>query len=269
VNYYPHHIGDYAKDTNHLSWDEDMAYTRLLRAYYAREAPIPASEAYRLARASSKAQKAAVDAVLNEFFKREHDGWHNKRADEEIVRAREEGEDSQAKKENERERQRRHRQRRKELFEELRVFGIVPKWDTPFEQLEAILSREQQRAGHKPVTRDSTVTNTDLQRLSISQEPLANTKEEPIASRDSRAPPAVNGEAVAYIPLNNGSEWGVSKEFLAELEKAYPVVDGPQTLKEIRVWCLANPAKRKTKSGVARFVNNWFAREQDGPQNRR
>jgi hypothetical protein len=89
------------------------------------------------------------------------------------------------------------------------------------------------------------------------------------ASSDSRSPPAVNGEAVAYIPLNNGSEWGVSKEFLAELEKAYPVVDGPQTLKEIRVWCLANPAKRKTKSGVARFVNNWFAREQDGPQNRR
>lgn len=267
MNYYPHHIGDYAKDTSHLSWDEDMAYTRLLRAYYAREAAIPESEAYRLARASSRAQKAAVDAVLREFFKLETDGWHNKRADEEIVRAREDGEDNQAKKENERERQRRHRQRRKELFAALREHGIVPKWDTPFDQLEAMLSQHQSRGGHEPVTRDKPSPETDPQRLSISQEPLANTKEEPIASRDSRAQPP-NGEAVAYIPLNNGSEWGVRKEFLAELEKAYPLVDGPKTLQEIRVWCIANPQKRKTRNGVARFINAWFAKEQDGPQNR-
>lgn len=61
-----------------------MAYTRLLRTYYRREAPIPAAEVYRLVRASSKAQKAAVDAVLSEFFKMNDGAWHNKRAGEEI-----------------------------------------------------------------------------------------------------------------------------------------------------------------------------------------
>lgn len=85
MNYYKHHLGDYDGATAHLSWDEDMAYTRLLRAYYRREAPIPAAEVYRLVRASSKAQKAAVDTVLSEFFKRTDDAWHNKRADEEIT----------------------------------------------------------------------------------------------------------------------------------------------------------------------------------------
>ncbi len=29
MNFYKHHIGDYAKATEHLSWDEDQAYTRM------------------------------------------------------------------------------------------------------------------------------------------------------------------------------------------------------------------------------------------------
>lgn len=92
MNYYPHHIGDYAKDTGHLSWDEDMAYTRLLRAYYSREGPIPADQAYRLARASSTAQRKAVDTVLGEFFTEQADGWHNKRADAELAIAQDKSE---------------------------------------------------------------------------------------------------------------------------------------------------------------------------------
>lgn len=85
MNFYKHHLGDYDGATAHLSWDEDMAYTRLLRAYYRREAPIPPAEVYRLARAITKAHKNAVDSVLREFFTQADDGFHNKRADEEIT----------------------------------------------------------------------------------------------------------------------------------------------------------------------------------------
>jgi uncharacterized protein YdaU (DUF1376 family) len=89
VNFYKHHIGDYAAATAHLSWDEDMAYTRLLRWYYQHEKAIPDDRRaiYRLARASSKPQREAVDAVLDEFFSLEDDGWHQKRCDEELARA--------------------------------------------------------------------------------------------------------------------------------------------------------------------------------------
>lgn len=89
MNYYPHHLGDYDGATAHLSWDEDMAYSRLLRAYYRREKPIPADpgETYRLVRAITPAQKKAVSTVLEEFFYEGDDGWHNKRADEEIAKA--------------------------------------------------------------------------------------------------------------------------------------------------------------------------------------
>lgn len=86
MNYFEDHIGDYAAATAHLSWDEDMAYTRLIRAYYHAEKPIPKGQAYRLARASTPAQRRAVDTVLDEFFTLQEDGHHQKRCDEEIAR---------------------------------------------------------------------------------------------------------------------------------------------------------------------------------------
>ena len=86
MNYYEHHIGDYDADTAHLSWVEDMAYTRLMRLYYRKEAPIPAdiTQACRLVRAQSKEERKAVEVVLNEFFELRDDGWHQSRCDSEI-----------------------------------------------------------------------------------------------------------------------------------------------------------------------------------------
>lgn len=86
MNYYPFHIGDYASATRHLSWDEDMAYRRLMDAYYTREEPIPLDrrQAYRLACATTEAQREAVDVVLAEFFEETPEGWRNGRCDAEI-----------------------------------------------------------------------------------------------------------------------------------------------------------------------------------------
>ena len=86
LNYYEHHIGDYDADTAHLTWAEDMAYTRLLRLYYRREQPIPGdlAAACRLVRASSRDQKQAVEDVLKEFFVLVDGSWHQDRCDMEI-----------------------------------------------------------------------------------------------------------------------------------------------------------------------------------------
>lgn len=88
MNYYEHHLGDYAAATAHLSWDEDMAYQRLIRAYYHHEKPIPADvkAACRLARATTAVQRQAVETVLQEFFELGPDGWRQKRCDAEIER---------------------------------------------------------------------------------------------------------------------------------------------------------------------------------------
>lgn len=88
MNYYEHHLGDYVRDTAHLSMLEDGAYRRLMDAYYIREQPLPPAlkDCCRLARAQSRQERDAVDAVLKEFFFQSPEGWRHKRCDEEIAR---------------------------------------------------------------------------------------------------------------------------------------------------------------------------------------
>ena len=87
MNYYKRNMGDYARDTGHLSLAEDGAYNRMLDFYYASEKPLPKerAEIYRRVRARSKADQAAVDTCLRDFFEQRDDGWHHKRCDEEIA----------------------------------------------------------------------------------------------------------------------------------------------------------------------------------------
>lgn len=87
MNYYERHLGDYAKDTAHLTMIEHGAYSLLLDRYYGTEQGIPADQAHRVARARTREEKQAVDAVLGEFFTLVDGIWINQRAEEEIVKA--------------------------------------------------------------------------------------------------------------------------------------------------------------------------------------
>lgn len=68
---------------------------------------------------------------------------------------------------------------------------------------------------------------------------------------------------VEALILNDGSEWRPTEALFAEYVRLYPNVDVKQQFNVMRSWCLSNPKKRKTKRGVARFVNSWLTREQD------
>ena len=87
MNYYERHLGDYAKDTAHLTMLEHGAYGLLLDRYYSTEQGIPVDQVHRIARARTRDEKAAVDAVLAEFFKLADGIWINKRTEEEIAKA--------------------------------------------------------------------------------------------------------------------------------------------------------------------------------------
>lgn len=91
MNHYPRHIGDWMRDTAHLSEVEECIYSRLIDMYYSREKALPVDEEQccRLVRATSKQAKAAVASVLREFFALQDDGWHQKRCDQELGRYRE------------------------------------------------------------------------------------------------------------------------------------------------------------------------------------
>ena len=87
MNYYKRHLGDYAKDTRHLSLAEHGAFCLLLDYYSATEKPIPDDRCERIANAYADAERAAVRSVLREFFQETPEGWRNAKADEVIHEA--------------------------------------------------------------------------------------------------------------------------------------------------------------------------------------
>lgn len=150
MNYYERHLGDYARDTGHLTMLEHGAYTLLLDRYYASEDGIPAEQVHRLARARTDDEKAAVDAVLGEFFHLDGGIWIHHRAEREIAKFTEKHLEREAERQNETDRKRRYRERRAQLFDQLRELGIVPAFDTATDELVRMLSRgtsEGQDAG--------------------------------------------------------------------------------------------------------------------------
>lgn len=98
MNHYPRHIGDYLRDTAHLSLLEHGVYGRLLDMYYLADGPLAMelADICRKIGARSLDEKEAVSAVLAEFFQCVDGAYHHRRADREIARYREFGEKQRA-----------------------------------------------------------------------------------------------------------------------------------------------------------------------------
>ncbi len=72
--------------------------------------------------------------------------------------------------------------------------------------------------------------------------------------------------AIVSLPLNDKTEYPVTEEQCHEWAGLYPAVDVIQQLRNMRGWLLANPVRRKTKTGILRFVTGWLSKEQNkGP----
>ena len=65
------------------------------------------------------------------------------------------------------------------------------------------------------------------------------------------------------MKLRSGKDWHPSEEAIEDWKGAYKDVDVEQELKKMAVWCEANPAKRKTPSGVMKFCQSWLCRSQE------
>lgn len=175
MNYYEHHIGDYATATKHLTWDEDMAYTRLIRLYYEKEQPIPADlkRACRLVCATSKLQREAVKTVLEEFFELRDDGWHQQVCDENISRYLEGEPERVVKKANESNRLRDHREQRSKLFKVLTDAGLHAPWNIPIGELRAMVAGI---SGNAPETKPVTPETAPATPATATQSPDTNTQ---------------------------------------------------------------------------------------------
>jgi len=88
VNFYKHYIGDFQRDTGHLSLTERGAYLALIHHYYATEKPLPNDHAAlcRVAGAMSKQERDAVK-VATQFFTKVESGLMHNRIEAELQKA--------------------------------------------------------------------------------------------------------------------------------------------------------------------------------------
>lgn len=70
---------------------------------------------------------------------------------------------------------------------------------------------------------------------------------------------------IISLSLNDNSLYLIYQKDIDEWKELYQSVDILQELKKMKGWLNANPKKRKTKSGIKRFINAWLSREQDKP----
>ena len=92
MHYYPHHIGDFLKDTSHLTNEQMAVYLRMIWSYYASEKPLE-DDCERIAFAVRSDAKT-VSLILCHFFCLEGGSWHHKRCDEVIAEFRAKSEKS-------------------------------------------------------------------------------------------------------------------------------------------------------------------------------
>lgn len=79
-------------------------------------------------------------------------------------------------------------------------------------------------------------------------------------SEEPSAPPE---PTVFSLPLNDGTEYGVTQNDFDTYGKLYPSVNVMQELRKMYGWLDSNPSKKKTRRGIKRFINAWLSREQD------
>jgi hypothetical protein len=75
----------------------------------------------------------------------------------------------------------------------------------------------------------------------------------------------VNANANVFIrlQLNDKSFFPIYDHDLVKYRELYPAVNVEQELRNMVGWIDGSPTKRKTKTGILKFVNSWLSKEQD------
>ena len=96
------------------------------------------------------------------------------------------------------------------------------------------------------------------------QEPKDNqkeTKDEP--NENVNVNDNDNANVFIRLELNDKSLFPIFDDDLGKWRDLYPAVNVEQELRNMVGWIDGNPTRRKTKSGIKKFINSWLSKEQD------
>jgi hypothetical protein len=114
--------------------------------------------------------------------------------------------------------------------------------------------------------------------VNLSKPPLAHTEAETDTKAEAKkrsscaevgkqpTAPAFDPNACRFPVFPCSGEpkaWQATEQQLADWSEAYPAVDIQAAHRKAHAWIMANITKRKTAAGYAKYLNTWFAKDQD------
>lgn len=98
------------------------------------------------------------------------------------------------------------------------------------------------------------------------QEPKDNqkiTKNKPNVNVNDNVNDNDNANVFIGLELNDKSSFPIFDDDLDKWRVLYPAVNVEQELRNMAGWIDGNPTRRKTKTGIKKFINSWLSKEQD------
>ena len=89
MHYYTFNIGDFMKDSAHLTLEEEGIYRRLIDLYYTTEKPISLDIKSVSRSIRARGSEDAIASILEEFFSKTEKGFKQKRIEQELKKYRE------------------------------------------------------------------------------------------------------------------------------------------------------------------------------------
>lgn len=119
----------------------------------------------------------------------------------------------------------------------------------------------------KTVNSEKTNVNLENNAVNLQINPQSKGKEskgEKSIEQTGSTAKAVSPASPPFISLilRDNSEYQVTERQIEEWRALYPAVDIKQEFRKMKGWCDTNPNRRKTKSGIKKFINSWLSRSQ-------
>ncbi len=235
MHYYQFNIGDYRRDTAHLKPIEHYIYRSLIDWYYLDEKPIPKETQMVMRRLSIGSDLVnEVENVLQDFFVLSENGWVHGRIELDI----------------------------REYHAKAEVNRLNGKLGGRPKKTQTVSSR---LPNDNPSESES---NPNQEPITNNHKPITNNKDKDksFCAEPKGSTPKVIGKIIIELPLNvKGTFHQVMQSDVDEFTELYPAVDVIQEFRGMRGWCISNPTKLKTNTGIKKFINAWLSKAQNNP----
>ena len=241
MNYYSHHIGDYRRDTSHLSLLEHGIYRQLLDQYYLNEQHIGQDDAklMRLLCVRTADDVQAYKNVLSDFFVLTELGYIHKRCDVEIevfhAKSRSASESAKA------------------------------RWTRKNKEKDAdvMRSHENKIRSHESALPSDSVGNANHEPLTKNQEPLTNKRggeeEIPQAQKSKVKAKRLTG---SRLP----SDWGLSEVDFQYCKQTRPELNPKDVFENFRDYWTAKAGDGAIKVDWSATWRSWVRKEKSPPK---